>query len=448
MDKNIDRGDWTAFKLKLFLFIIAGIFLALTIEGCGGKKEEQSKKTILRWSGYGAVGYDEFRMQESEKFEKLHPEVEVKYEPIVGDFQAKMMTQIAGKTAPDMFFCTDLQTYTSKGALVDLTKWVAEDSEYFHNFHPALLEDQRWNGKVYALPGNCNVTLLYYNKDLFDEEGLSYPDENWTWEDLLAAAKRLTKRNEDGRIIQYGLVTPLHYQQLMLYVFQNGGKIWSGEGSKCVVNSQETRHALEFWRNMTMKYNLAPRQADIIAMGGAYHGYADVFFMGKSAMYCGWSYEVSQIKMLKKSLNWDATLMPIPEPGKKRLSSRIYISMGVWSGSKSLKLAYELIKFMSAPERIKRVIEFGDTIPLYTKGEDLDFFLSDPTYPDKARSAMLESLKTSKSLYHLMINPKVSYIEETRVLNEVLEKFVIGMISEEETLKEIEGRLNTLMEKK
>ena len=74
----------------------------------------------------------------------------------------------------------------------------------------------------YAVPKDYDTIALWYNKTLFDEAGISYPDDTWTWADLKDAAKKLTK--DDGS--QYGFCAGLHNQEgYYNFVYQNGGEI-------------------------------------------------------------------------------------------------------------------------------------------------------------------------------------------------------------------------------
>ena len=121
-----------------YLYILLILLIALfVISGCTGKRGSTGKreeKIILRWSAYAAPGYNEFRASESKKFEKLYPNVIVKYEPVAGSgFRGKILAQIAAGVAPDVFFCPDFQTYINKGVLLDLTEYIKEDKEYLQN---------------------------------------------------------------------------------------------------------------------------------------------------------------------------------------------------------------------------------------------------------------------------------------------------------------------------
>ncbi len=445
MQRRLDKGMVNKIAILLLLLTL--------MVGCSSRKE--TKEGIsLRWSAYGAAGYDEVRMGISKRFEELHPGIKVKYEPVHQEYQPKILSQLASGTAPDVFVVAwNLGTLVSKGTLYDITDWVNEDKDYFQGVsYPQLLEDHTWDGRIYGLPQNITVSVLFYNKDLFDREGLTYPDENWTWQDVLESAKKLTKRNEQGRALQYGVVTPLHYKQLLLYIFQNGGKILNEDRSRCIINSAESREALEFWRNLCIKERVAPTQSDIQNIGGVAGGNlgsADIFFMGRGAMYFEGSYEVSNFKVLKRDrFNWDATLGPISKKGQDRLSLRYYNSLGVWSKSKHPREAYELLKFLTIHETTKAYVELGDSLPLHRQGVDMDLYLQDPLRPPQARKAMLESLGFSKSLYWMMVNPKakVSYLEQEEILSLYFEKFIIGQLSVEEMLQAIENKLNSLVQ--
>ena len=56
-----------------------------------------------------------------------------------------------------------------------------------------VVDTTSFEGSVYGFPRDIGLEVLYYNKDHFDAAGLSYPDDSWTWDDLLAAAETLTE---------------------------------------------------------------------------------------------------------------------------------------------------------------------------------------------------------------------------------------------------------------
>ncbi len=429
---------------KLWLKMLGLVILISLLAGCSTEQGGKGK-IILRWSGYSYPVYNKFRSEQSKFFEKSHPHVIVKYQPVTGQYNSKLLTQLASNTAPDVFFAADLSTYISKNALVDLTKWYQEDTAYFQDINPALIKAQMWNGRLYALPGNSNVDILYYNKKLFDEKGLKYPDATWTWQDFLAAAKKLTIRNDKGRVIQYGAITSTNWPSLIL---ENGGKIWNKDKTKCIIDSPEARVALEFWKDFYAKYKVSPTPLERRDQGTR-----EMFIAGRAAMYWGSSWEVATFKIIDKiqgrkgGLDWDATLIPRPK-GKKRFIGLVYTSLGVWSGSKHPKLAYELAKFMTQPARIKFLVEVGDSLPIRSRGEAMDYYLKDPNRPEKARESMLKALSLAKSYYRTIVNPNIPYLEQSQIITETLQKFTIGNTPAGKVLQLIENKLNNLLQEK
>jgi len=426
---------------KLLLKMLGLVILVGLLAGCSTKQGKE--KIILRWSGYSYPVYNKFRNEQSQLFEKSHPQVIVRYEPVSGgqQYKSKLLTELASNTAPDVFFAADLSTYISKNALVNLTKWYQEDKSYFRDINPALIKAQMWNGRLYALPGNVSVDILYYNKKLFDEKGLKYPDATWTWQDFLAAAKKLTIRDDKGRIIQYGAITSTNWLSLIL---ENGGRIWNKDKTRCIINSPEAREALSFWKDFYAKYKVSPTPSERRNQGSG-----RLFIMGRAAMYWGSSWEVATFKIRSggRKLDWDAALIPRPK-GKKRFIGLAYLSLGVWSDSKHPKLAYELAKFMTQPERIKFLVKVGDSLPIRSRGEAMDYYLKDPNRPEKARKAMLKSLSLAKSYYRTVVNPNIPYLEQNQIITETLQKFSIGNTPAGEVLQLIENRLNNLLQEK
>src|SRR5699024_2439900 len=104
---------------------------------------------------------------------------------------------------PDVFWMhsNEAQKYMANGILLDLTDYIASSDKLEMDQYPQELKDfYTYDGKTYAIPKDRDTIALWYNKTMFDEVGLEYPNEDWTWDDYYEAAKKLTK--EDGT--QYG----------------------------------------------------------------------------------------------------------------------------------------------------------------------------------------------------------------------------------------------------
>ncbi len=99
------------------------------------------------------------------------------------------------------------------------------DQETIQDWDPAQYQAYLTRGgEQYGLPKYHGALALYYNKDLFDQYGVDYPDGTWDHDDYLAAMKRLTHdQNSDGRIDLWGSIVDISWDRIQVYVNAWGG---------------------------------------------------------------------------------------------------------------------------------------------------------------------------------------------------------------------------------
>lgn len=200
----------------LFLFLLAIIVVA-----CGGSEDEtptpQSKPITLRFAVYDR---DQRRLQRLiETFEENNPDVEIKLLAIenILDLNQQQRTWpddawVRLASAADVILAQPSHAAVEAGMVRDLAPLIeADEHTQLDDFYPHTLASCRGNGRIWCLPTVIEMELIYFDKDAFDEAGLSYPQPGWTWNDFLANASALTKR-EGEEVIQWGFVahTPDH----------------------------------------------------------------------------------------------------------------------------------------------------------------------------------------------------------------------------------------------
>ncbi|MBI4244188.1 MAG: sugar ABC transporter substrate-binding protein [Planctomycetes bacterium] len=422
--------------LAIYLVLVSVIFLT----GCAKLDEEDARKVVLRYSAYGYPVYDRFREEDARKFEKIHPEVEIRYEPIAGGgYNSKILSQLASDTAPDLFFLpyeTPVEL-ARKGVLLDLTPFIEKDKSFFDEIYPQLIENQKYNGRIYALPNNANLDVIYYNKKLFNEVGLPYPNREWTWQDMLEAAQRLTKVNNQGRVTQFGLI-PYHQKT---FIIQNGGHFWNEDKDRSTLNSPEVVNALQFYKDLSYRYHVSPTHSE-----GEYQGSIEMFSSGKVAMLGGGRWLTATLQIEKTGeLDWGVA--PLPR-GKKRSTRLSFNCFGVWVKSKYPDLVFELAKFLIRPEGIRFLIETGDSVPIRTSGENIDFFLNQPGRPTGENQVYLDSFKYCFTISEMEINHRIPYDQQCEIVTRHIEYFMAGEKTAEEAVKDMENELNVLLYRK
>jgi sn-glycerol 3-phosphate transport system substrate-binding protein len=132
---------------------------------------------------------------------------------VASEFQGSFYSEIGTKllaaygsgNAPEV---SQLGTYevgpfVEAGALVDLTPFIrSQDGLDIEDFPASILAAGEVDGGIYWLPFNIAVPLLYYNQEAFNEAGITSPPQ--TWDEFFEAARKLTKREENGNTTRYG----------------------------------------------------------------------------------------------------------------------------------------------------------------------------------------------------------------------------------------------------
>jgi multiple sugar transport system substrate-binding protein len=179
-------------------------------------------------------------------------------------------------------------------ALEDLgSQW--NHTEFVKHLYPAFVEANSFNGRLYGLPLKADVSLLWYRKDWFAQEGLEAPQD---WDDLLAVARHFLQGQVQE---QYGLVYPLAFPggtaggeatvyNLMPFVWSAGGEIFDTE--TVVLDASGARRALRFLRALVTRHRASPPEV----VNYKEDTTPRLFASGKVAMALGGSYESDIIR--------------------------------------------------------------------------------------------------------------------------------------------------------
>lgn len=210
-------------KKKLLSCLLASV-LALSMLGCGGSKEtagvadvkeetaggqqadaavEESsgEKIVLRYTGWGGPQEKKTTQNVIDQFEKTHPNVEVEYIHIPTDYNTKLTTMIAANQGPDVALLNGdtALSWASEGKLKNMMDFAADDPEI--NIDDILSQVVYWwdEGKACGVNGSLEIFGLFYNKDVFEEAGITVPTmeaDAWTWEEFLDVCQTLTIDNQ------------------------------------------------------------------------------------------------------------------------------------------------------------------------------------------------------------------------------------------------------------
>lgn len=275
-------------------------------------------------------------------FEAKYPEIDVDFQSVTfSDIFQKYKTLIAGDSAPDVMAMNFDNSYqfAALGALESLDEWMIQTGLDKNIYYESTLDMFKVNGKQFAMPATFSDVVLYYNKDLFDAEGLEYPQKDWTWDDLKTTAAALTKDTDgDGKIDQFGYGFPWWPIVLEMY----NAKIWDEGTNLCTLNTPEGIKALQSIVDGRFEDKFAPTPDQLAEQGDW-----DMFIAGKLAMYPTGPWAVQPFNDSISTFNYDIGHMPAGD----RQATHVYAnSYAMAAASKNKEAAWKFIEFATGPE--------------------------------------------------------------------------------------------------
>lgn len=297
---------------KITALVLVLILAIACFAGCN--KEDESGKVTLH---IGLPGGDTLTpLSLIEEFEKANPDIKVVTdESPWNDFRTKLDMQIGGNNAPDVFITDSghATSIASKGVLMDLSSMIENDLNK-EDYISSLLALSDADGKVWGVPHAVNSTALYYNKDLFDKAGIEYPNENWTWQDMLNAAKNLTTPKDKtgaSEIYGFGIGSSMTLGWYPV-ILATGGAPLNEDRTKSNFNDSKTIEGIEKFDEI-VKSGVTPPLAWYTSKGGA----AAAFYQGNLAMAILQSNSAAAISSNNPELKYDVANIPYGWDGKR-----------------------------------------------------------------------------------------------------------------------------------
>lgn len=281
-----------------------------------------------------------------EIFNELNPDIRVVYEPATAAWQDRATVQMAAGTAPDVIAGFDhwFRAWLEQGQALDLTLYLP--SGYLDDFVPTHVQLFNIDGKQYALPLYTGVSALYYNQDMFDAIGLSAPDETWNWDDLLNAARKLTKRDATGQVTTYGTDVQVAWDRVVLWIWENDGNVieeGAFVGDTVTFDAPEVVEAIQFLQDLIHAYEVAPSwiQLGMDPWVGFWRG-------DTVAMWQSGSWDIANT-LQNANFAWNVSVRP---RGRNGTPAAVHTSDGVmvYAGTRHPKEAARFVEFLTSVE--------------------------------------------------------------------------------------------------
>lgn len=273
------------------------------------------------------------------------------------DYWPKYNADVAAHSTADVQFLTLVPGYAQKGALYDL-------HTLFKRFHKPLPKGYtkaqlalfEYKKGLFGVPRDNDTKVIFYNKTLFKQAGVSFPKNNWTYGELRSLAKKLTVR-QGSRVTQYGYA--FETGQWDLYIWQHGSQLFDNDQTphKLTFDNAKAAAGLQFMANLINKDNVTPaptQMADSSTIG-------PLFTSGQLAMAFG-NHALVPSLTSTPGLSWGVVGMP-HFSGYKTVNVAGGAGYTISRWTKNVPAAFQLWEYITGPTASLIFASGNDLVP-------------------------------------------------------------------------------------
>jgi multiple sugar transport system substrate-binding protein len=368
------------------------------------------------------------------RFKPRFPNVEIKVQYVPtnpwGEYINQFMNVMGSGERPDILnIATEgVATLVGRNLLYDLGDILKTDpdaKDLLDDVEPNLLNALRYNGTLNLLPVEWNTTVVFYNTDMFQEAGLPPPSDNWTWDDLLASAQKLTKRDAAGNVTQFGYFVPGAQFALTTWFQTNDTDRLTPDGHQSNVRDPKFRETLLFLHDLIHKYKVAPT----FTLND--FGYAP--FTAKQVAMISGLHPLVRIMRDAKFTSADVQVVPYR---KKQVNICGVMGMAMTRETKNPALAWEFMKVLLDREYMAEVAGNVRSIPSRRSAAELPVWTAFPKHYQLFYGAAAKAKP-------LMAPPNFAQVEQIMMRN--VEAYLTGNQQIDPTINNMDDELSRAM---
>jgi multiple sugar transport system substrate-binding protein len=283
----------------------------------------------------------------SREFRRRHPEVQIELIYGGGDYSELQGSAAAGNI-PDVIWLIDMLTESLVEAdlIIDLEEFARGDgSVNLADVHPMALELGRSRNRpgLFMIPVSLETIQMYYNRSLWEQSGAPLPRDNWTWDDLIAACKRLQEGAPGVDCLSLTNASLNGYAWWVYWlpwVRGAGGDALSADGAQSTLSAPRSLEGLQGYVDLWLEHKIAAQPVS---------GSRDCFVEQKCAAFFSFAGVAQQYRdQIGDRFAWDVQIVPAHPAG--RFTGIGTYGFAVTRASRDPQLAWDFVKLMMTPE--------------------------------------------------------------------------------------------------
>ena len=409
-------------KMLLSMLFCAVIVSAVMAGGSQDLDGSDDGRVHITYSFWGTPDEGASVQAVADTFNASQEKITVEVMAIPHDsYVTKLNTMAVAKELPDCGIMSEagVLQFADSGLLYDVSDmYGASDSK------PLDSLTFKYEGNPVAYSAANEILLMYYNKDMFDEAGVSYPPADagnaWTWDEFVSVARQLTfdaKGNnadspdfDTNNIVQYGCMVENLTWQLEVWCLSNGSGFYNEDGSSVTITDSAAIDAIQKVADLHLVHHVAP-----LSTGLTDDGIQRSIIAGTCAMATGgqWNVGTCLASARDEGLNYGVAVLPY-------MKEKVTICTGgpnvVFSQTRHPAEAMEWVKWYAKEENSWGLIESGIWMPVLEKWYTDDAFTKkwagNPNFPeyDQYKSAVVDFARNyAKSTSWYYVNNTVDF---------------------------------------
>lgn len=352
--------------------------------------------------------------------------ITIQYEPLQ-DYNVALFNALSAGTAGDLLYLPDA---TAPGIIATGTILPLNDVFDTEPFIDNLLDVYTVDDQIYGIPKDFNTLGVFYNKDLFDEAGVEYPNENDTWETFAEKLRGVKALGDDV----YGACFPADFARFGAFAYAAGWPPFDGESTD--LTSEAFVQATEWYTGLIEEGVVALPTALGQDWGGG------CFATGNVGVAIEGAWLLTFLNANAPNLQYGSTFIPTGPSGER--GNFLYtVAWGVNANSPEQEAALRVLEALTSEEAQQWVLEQGLAIPSREALADNPYFEQDA--PAAQASSVIFQGATMGNVYGFQFGAVGT--DFATPISTALTAIATGQAEVMPALEQAQGEVNALIER-